>query len=114
CRRRRDAVAPQPARPLPPPRRVRRAGRLPARRARADRGRDRPCHGPGHMTTLFVSHALLPSGPARDVLIELEGGRFTSVPPSAAPPGPNATRLPCVFLPGVALPGFANAHSHAF
>ena len=25
------------------------------------------------MTTLFASHALLPSGPARDVLIEVAG-----------------------------------------
>lgn len=31
------------------------------------------------MTTLFASHALLPSGPARDVLIEIADGRFTSV-----------------------------------
>ena len=65
--------------------------------------------GPDHMTTLFASHALLPSGPARDVLIEVDGGRFTSVTPDAAPPGPDATRLR-----GVVLPGFANAHSHAF
>ncbi|HEX7159959.1 MAG TPA: formimidoylglutamate deiminase [Trebonia sp.] len=60
------------------------------------------------MTTLFASHALLPSGPARDVLIEVAGGRFTSVAPGASPP-PDATRLS-----GVVLPGFANAHSHAF
>ena len=60
------------------------------------------------MTTLFASHALLPSGPARDVLIEVAGGRFTSVTPGAAP-APGATRL-C----GAVLPGFANAHSHAF
>jgi formiminoglutamate deiminase len=60
------------------------------------------------MTTLFASHALLPSGPARDVIIEIAGGRFTSVKP-AAPPPPGATRLN-----GVVLPGFANAHSHAF
>ena len=66
------------------------------------------------MTTLFASHALLPSGPARDVLIEVDGGRFTSVTPDATPPGPDATRPRCVFLPGVALPGLANAHSHAF
>jgi formiminoglutamate deiminase len=65
------------------------------------------------VTTLFARHALLPSGPARDVLIEVAGGRFTSVTPSAAPAGsgppPGATRLS-----GVVLPGFANAHSHAF
>jgi formiminoglutamate deiminase len=65
------------------------------------------------MTTLFARHALLPSGPARDVLIEIAGGRFASVTPGAVPPGagppPGATRLA-----GVVLPGFANAHSHAF
>ena len=60
------------------------------------------------MTTLFASHALLPSGPARDVLIEVAGGRFTSVTPGAPPP-PGATRLG-----GAVLPGFADAHSHAF
>jgi formiminoglutamate deiminase len=64
------------------------------------------------MTTLFASHALLPSGPARDVLIEVADGRFTSVTPNATRSGttpPDATRLG-----GVVLPGFANAHSHAF
>jgi formiminoglutamate deiminase len=60
------------------------------------------------MTTLFASHALLPSGPARDVLIEIAGGRFASVTPGAAAPA-GATRLS-----GVVLPGLANAHSHAF
>ena len=65
------------------------------------------------MTTLFARHALLPSGPARDVLIEVAGGRFTSVTPGAVPSGtgppPGAARLS-----GAVLPGFANAHSHAF
>ena len=65
------------------------------------------------MTTLFASHALLPSGPARDVLIEVADGRFTSVTPNATPssttPPPAVTRLR-----GVVMPGFANAHSHAF
>jgi formiminoglutamate deiminase len=60
------------------------------------------------VTTLFASHALLPSGPARDVLIEIGDGRFTSVTADAGMP-PGATRLP-----GVVLPGLANAHSHAF
>jgi formiminoglutamate deiminase len=47
-------------------------------------------------------------GVQRDVLIEADGDRFTSVTPAAeAPPG--TTRLP-----GLTLPGFANAHSHAF
>jgi formiminoglutamate deiminase len=60
------------------------------------------------MTKLFAARALLPSGPAPDVLLEIAGGRFTSVTTDAAPP-PDAVRLR-----GVALPGFANAHSHAF
>jgi len=47
-------------------------------------------------------------GLARDVLIEAEGDRFTSVVP-ATPLDPGASRLH-----GLTLPGFANAHSHAF
>jgi formiminoglutamate deiminase len=44
----------------------------------------------------------------RDVLIEAEGERFTSVTPSS-PAASDAQ-----YLPGLTLPGFANAHSHAF
>jgi formiminoglutamate deiminase len=55
----------------------------------------------------FTRHALLPSGPARDVRFEIAGGRFTSV---VADTEPNGAQL----LPGVVLPGFANGHSHAF
>jgi formiminoglutamate deiminase len=51
--------------------------------------------------------ARLPSGPARDVLFEIEDGRFVTV--TAGAPPDDAKRLP-----GVVLPGFANAHSHAF
>ncbi len=51
------------------------------------------------------------SGLARDVLIEATGSRFTEVTPDTpaadAPPG-------TVRLPGLTLPGLANAHSHAF
>jgi formiminoglutamate deiminase len=51
------------------------------------------------------------SAPASDVLIEASGARFTAVtagvPVSAVPPG-------TVRLPGLTLPGLANAHSHAF
>src|SRR6185437_5483337 len=59
----------------------------------------------------FAEHALLPSGTARDVLFEADGGQFTRVEADVAGnevPG-DARRLP-----GVVLPGFANAHSHAF
>jgi formiminoglutamate deiminase len=48
---------------------------------------------------------------ARDVLIEARGARFTAVipgtPAASVPPG-------TVRLPGLTLPGLANAHSHAF
>jgi formiminoglutamate deiminase len=45
-----------------------------------------------------------------DVLIEAAGDRFTVITPRAAPGhAPGATRLP-----GLTLPGLANAHSHAF
>src|ERR1700722_8137337 len=48
---------------------------------------------------------------AEDVLIEAHGGRFTAVvpgtPAALIPPG-------TVRLPGLTLPGLANAHSHAF
>jgi formiminoglutamate deiminase len=50
--------------------------------------------------------AWLPAGPATDVLIEVDDGRFTAVTPGAPAEG---TRLG-----GLVLPGFANAHSHAF
>jgi len=55
----------------------------------------------------FAAHALLPTGAARDVRLQVTGGRFTAVTPDATPDG--ARRLP-----GVVLPGFANCHSHAF
>jgi len=42
------------------------------------------------MTTLFARHALLPSGPARDVLIEVAGGRFASVTPDTVSSGTTA------------------------
>lgn len=45
---------------------------------------------------------------AADVLIEVSGQRFGAVTPGTAAP-PDAVRLP-----GVVLPGLANAHSHAF
>jgi formiminoglutamate deiminase len=48
-------------------------------------------------------------GLARDVLIEAEGNRFTSVIPSSLSTPADTNRLH-----GLTLPGFANAHSHAF
>jgi len=51
--------------------------------------------------------AMLPGGLARDVVFEVSGGSFASV--AAGQPAGGAARLP-----GIVLPGFANAHSHAF
>jgi formiminoglutamate deiminase len=45
---------------------------------------------------------------AEKVLIEVEGDRIASLTPGTAPP-PEAVRLP-----GLTIPGLANAHSHAF
>jgi formiminoglutamate deiminase len=59
------------------------------------------------MTAYFAAHALLPTGLARDVRFEIADGRFTSVVADTAPEGAQ-------LLPGIALPGFANCHSHAF
>jgi formiminoglutamate deiminase len=46
---------------------------------------------------------------AADVLIEADGGRFTAVTSGVVEPPEGAVRLP-----GLTLPGLANAHSHAF
>jgi formiminoglutamate deiminase len=59
-----------------------------------------------------LSGGTAPPAPlARDVLIEARGARFTAVTPgtpvASIPPG-------TVRLPGLTLPGLANAHSHAF
>jgi formiminoglutamate deiminase len=48
-------------------------------------------------------------GVRRDVLIEADGERFTAVTASATDVPGGTTRLP-----GLTLPGLANAHSHAF
>src|SRR6266536_1048816 len=52
--------------------------------------------------------ALLPSGVAARVLIEADGERISAVTPDTEPPH-RASRLP-----GLTVPGLANAHSHAF
>jgi cytosine/adenosine deaminase-related metal-dependent hydrolase len=57
--------------------------------------------------TCWAEFAHLPDGIATDVTFEIEDGLFTAVRPGTAQGG---ARL----LPGVVLPGFANAHSHAF
>jgi formiminoglutamate deiminase len=57
--------------------------------------------------TYFADYARLPDGVARNVRLEIVDGRFASVEADAEPG--DAHRLP-----GIVLPGFANAHSHAF
>lgn len=59
------------------------------------------------MTRWWAASALLPSGLARAVTFEVAGGRFTAVNAGSLPGGAQV-------LPGVVLPGLANAHSHAF
>jgi formiminoglutamate deiminase len=51
----------------------------------------------------------VPDRPACDVLIEVARGRFTAISTDVRPAPPDAVRLP-----GLTLPGLANAHSHAF
>jgi cytosine/adenosine deaminase-related metal-dependent hydrolase len=60
------------------------------------------------VTQLHVGHALLDAGWHRDVLITIEGRRIMAVAPDTPPP-PGAERLA-----GIAVPGVANVHSHAF
>ncbi|GEL94630.1 formimidoylglutamate deiminase [Cellulomonas composti] len=64
--------------------------------------------GPG-TTAFWAAAAWLPAGLARDVRVEAgPDGRIAAVT-TGTPPGPADHRLP-----GVVLPGFADAHSHAF
>ncbi len=58
------------------------------------------------MTALHFTEALLPTGWARDVRIDVAGGRIAAVTPGASSDG-------CE-LAGIALPGLASLHSHAF
>jgi formiminoglutamate deiminase len=60
------------------------------------------------MTTFWCENAWLDDGPVGGVRATVAGGRFTAVE-GAAEPVPGDERLP-----GLVLPGLANAHSHAF
>ena len=64
-----------------------------------------------HAEFTWLARGAAPDGLARDVLIEAHGDRFTAVTP-----GTPAAQVPpgTVRLPGLTLPGLANAHSHAF
>ena len=60
------------------------------------------------MTSYWCEHAVLPGGVRRSVRVVTDAGRIVDVQAgAAAEPGD-------VTLPGVVLPGLANAHSHAF
>ena len=58
------------------------------------------------MLTFWCERAWLPSGVAEHVLVECDDGAITRVTPDMERSGTE--------LSGVVLPGFANAHSHAF
>ena len=64
-----------------------------------------------HAEFAWLARGAAPDGLAHDVLIEAHGDRFTTVTP-----GTPAAQVPpgTVRLPGLTLPGLANAHSHAF
>ena len=59
------------------------------------------------MSGVWCEHAWLDDGPVAGVRVVVDGGRIAAV--EIAEPAPHDTRLT-----GLALPGFANAHSHAF
>jgi cytosine/adenosine deaminase-related metal-dependent hydrolase len=60
------------------------------------------------VTAFWCEHAWLAAGAVAGVRVVVEGGRFTCVETApAAAPGDHR-------LAGIVLPGFANAHSHAF
>ncbi|WBB70652.1 formimidoylglutamate deiminase [Micromonospora sp. WMMD812] len=70
-------------------------------------------------TRWLAEYAWLPDHdePTADVLIEAEDGRFTTVTPLIGGGAPDAgveVLADAVRLPGLTLPGLANAHSHAF
>ncbi|MEU4676179.1 formimidoylglutamate deiminase [Micromonospora sp. NPDC023737] len=70
-------------------------------------------------TRWLAEYAWLPehAEPIADVLIEAEDGRFTAVTPLTRGGTPTAgveVLTDAVRLPGLTLPGLANAHSHAF
>jgi len=57
--------------------------------------------------TFWCERAWLDDGPVSGVRVVVDDGRITAVELAAAAPGDRR-------LPGLVLPGFANAHSHAF
>ena len=71
--------------------------------------------GPSARRRWLADLAWLPGqGVQRDVLIEADGDRFTSRHPRFSAPSRLISRTRPTRLHGLTLPGFANAHSHAF
>ena len=78
------------------------------------------------MTAYLLERAWVDGAVRDDVLVEIEGSRFTSVTPGGHSPhlsgvaradkfrDPRSTGDSCTPVPGLTLPGLANAHSHAF
>jgi formiminoglutamate deiminase len=60
------------------------------------------------LTAYWCAHAQLDAGPVAGVRVVVDDGRITAVERAPAPVDGDHR------LPGVVLPGFANAHSHAF
>ncbi|WP_375461937.1 formimidoylglutamate deiminase [uncultured Enterovirga sp.] len=61
--------------------------------------------------TLFLDDALLPGGFARNVRVDLDDrGTILAVEPDA----PRGDQAAAAALPGIAIPGLPNLHSHAF
>ncbi|WP_040732569.1 amidohydrolase family protein, partial [Nocardia tenerifensis] len=58
------------------------------------------------MSTYWAEHAWLPDGVAAAVTIEVDGAAIRAVTRDTERSG--------TVLPGLTIPGFANAHSHAF
>ncbi|MHB8295008.1 MAG: formimidoylglutamate deiminase [Acidimicrobiales bacterium] len=65
-------------------------------------------------TTWHAAQAWLPDGLAEDVTLVAEDGRFTAITVGDRTVSAETLGESVVELPGVVLPGFANAHSHAF
>jgi formiminoglutamate deiminase len=59
------------------------------------------------MSTFWCEHAWLDDGPVAGVRVTVDDGRIAAVQVADSSPGDQR-------LPGLVLPGFANAHSHAF
>src|SRR5262249_55915951 len=63
--------------------------------------------GASVVKSFFFDHALLPTGWARDVRVDVDDGAIVAVRPAAARDG--AERIA-----GIAIPGLPNLHCHAF